>query len=133
MHCDYSLKTSAGSLGCACQPAADCLPQTGSQARFFHEALFIQDSVCLGGENLLGFAVDTDGAKARYALPGGDGWLALIDYPDPQRAQAGAQALKTGELNDLAAYRQQDKHLAAMISPVDGSAAEHILKQVLQP
>lgn len=108
------------------------LPLTGSQARFFHEELSIQDSVWLGGENLLGLGADTDGAMARYALPGGDGWLVLVDYPDPQRDQAGAQALKTGELNDLAAYRQQDNHLAAVFGPVDGSAAEQMLKQVLQ-
>lgn len=79
----------------------------------------MQDSVWLGGENLLGLAVDTDGAMVGYALPGGDGWLVLIDYLDPQRAQA----LKTGERKDL----------AAVFGPVDGSAAEQMLKQVLQP
>jgi hypothetical protein len=109
------------------------LPEKGEYTRFFYEELSIQDYVWLGGENILGLGPDTPGALARYALPGGDGWLVLIAYPDAQRAQAGRQAIQAADLPDLAAFDLQGERLAAVFGPVDASAAAALVDAAFEP
>ena len=109
------------------------LPPKGENARFFYEELSIQDYVWLGGENILGLGPDTHGALARYALPGGDGWLMLIAYPDAQRAQAGWQAMQAADLPDLAAFELQGVRLAAVFGPVNASSAAALVTAAFEP
>ena len=108
------------------------LPQGGSQAVFFHLELSIQDQVWLGGENRLALGPDTDGALARYPLPGsGEVWLMLVEYPDAQRAQAAVQTLRAGDFDDLLAVDGQDRRAAAVFGKGDGQAAQALLDSAL--
>jgi hypothetical protein len=112
----------------------DRLPQTDLKERdfiFFHEELSIQDRIWLGGENILGLSQDTNGVVASYELADSPALLLLVEYPTPDQAAAGLEALQTGPVDDLVTAQAQDGLLIAVFGEVDESAAGTLMEQVL--
>jgi hypothetical protein len=110
------------------------LPAEGLVERspvFFHEEISIQDWIWLGGENLLGLSLQTDGILARYDLAGSVGQLLLIQYPDAQGAKAGLEALQGSAVEQLVIAEAQDELLVAVLGPVNESTAWILLNYAL--
>ncbi len=109
-------------------PADGLIP---GSIKFFHMELAVQDRLWLGGENLLGLALDTDAAVARY-LSGGTEWqLLLVQYPDTARAEAGVSALRNGALEEFIAADTNGPLVGALFGRGDGDAAEILLAKAL--
>ena len=116
-------------------PLIDRLPQTGLKKErdfiFFHEELSIQDRIWLGGENILGLSQDTNGVVASYEVADSPALLLLIEYPTPNQAAAGLEALQTAQVDDLVIVQAQDNLLAAVFGEVDDSVASTLVAKVL--
>jgi hypothetical protein len=109
-------------------PADGLIP--GSE-KFFHMELAVQDRLWLGGENLLGLALDTDAVVARYRAGESEWQLLLVEYPDAARAEAGVAALEDGALEDFIAAGGNGPLLGAVFGQAGGDAAEAILAKAL--
>ncbi len=108
-------------------PAGGLIP--GSE-KFFHLELAVQDRLWLGGENLLGLALDTDAVIARYRSGQSEWQLLLVQYPDAARADAGLLALKNGALEDFIAADASGSLLGAVFGQ-NGDAPAAVLSQAL--
>jgi hypothetical protein len=109
-------------------PADGLVPRS---ALFFHEELSIQDRIWLGGENILGLSQDTNGVVASYEVADSPALLLLIEYPTPNQAAAGLEALQTAQVDDLVITQAQDNLLAAVFGEVDDSVANTLVAKVL--
>jgi hypothetical protein len=109
-------------------PADGLIP--GSE-KFFHMELAVQDRLWLGGENLLGLALDTDAAVARYRSGESEWQLLLVQYPDAARADAGVAALKNGTLEGFITAGANGSLLGAVFGQAGGNAAEALLAKAL--
>ena len=116
-------------------PLIDRLPQTGLKNErdfiFFHEELSIQNEIWLGGENILGLSQDTNGVVASYEVADSPALLLLIEYPTPNQAAAGLEALQTAQVDDLVIAQSQDNLLTAVFGEVDDSVANTLVAKVL--
>ena len=99
--------------------------------KFFHLELAVQDRLWLGGENLLGLALDTDAVIARYKVGDTEWQLLLVQYPDAARADAGVAALANGALEDFIAADANGSLLGAVFGQESGKAAEILLAKAL--
>jgi hypothetical protein len=110
------------------------LPAQGLTERgfiFFHQAISVQDEVPLGGDNILGLSPQTNGVVARYTLDGAPARLMLIQYPDPNQASAGLQALKKASGLDLIAADVRGPILGAVLGQASQTAATTLLQTAL--
>jgi hypothetical protein len=98
---------------------------------FFHKEISFQDTLWLGGQNLLGLGPETDGVLARYDLGGSPAWLLLIRYPDAAAAGAARQALEDGGVEGLVAAGTRDDLLATVWGQVEEGAARELLASAL--
>ncbi|MGD8623500.1 MAG: hypothetical protein PVF47_05745 [Anaerolineae bacterium] len=98
---------------------------------FFHEEISFQDTLWLGGQNLLGLGPETDGVLARYELGGTPAWLLLIRYPEAGAAGSARQALEGGSVEGLVAAGTRDDLLAAIWGQVEEGAARELLASAL--
>jgi hypothetical protein len=92
---------------------------------YFHLENSIQDYVWLGGSNILGLDLQTEGVLARYDSVGNGAWLLLIEYADSEDATRGAEALIAAEPEGLVGAKAADTVLAALFGDVpegDGMA-----------
>jgi hypothetical protein len=108
----------------------DRLPDRGLVARsdiFFHQEISIQSNLWLGGENLLGLSAETDGVLARYQVDEKTAQLLLMQYPNVAAASAGLEALRAGQVSDLAAAQQDQDTLYAVFGPLDQDAAQSLI------
>jgi hypothetical protein len=113
----------------------DQLPAEGLIPRsevFFHEELSIQNELWLGGENILGLSQDTNGVVASYDLADSETLLLLIEYPAPNQAATGVEALQTAQVDDLVIAQSQDNLLAAVFGEVNADEAQVLLQEVLR-
>ncbi len=113
----------------------DRLPAEGLMPRsqlFFHQEISIQDRLWLGGQNLLGLGLETDGVLARYDLNGVPVQLLLLQYPDTEAALAGLTALREGQVSDLVVAEVQGKRLGAVVGLVSEAEASALLARVLE-
>lgn len=109
----------------------DVLPEGGSEMRYFHQELSIQDSVYLGGENLLGLSMDTNGVMARYEIGGAKAWLVIIEYPESSQASEGLRALQSGKIEGVVASKVEGVRLGAVFGEAAAKEADDFLKQAL--
>jgi hypothetical protein len=110
------------------------LPPDGLVERsgiFFHEEISIQDRLWLGGENVLGLGLNTDGVLARYEASGAVAQLLLVQYPNTDAASAGLAALEDGQLDGLVTAGARDNLLGAVFGEMDEAAADTLLVEVL--
>jgi hypothetical protein len=98
---------------------------------FFHEEISFQDTLWLGGENLLGLGPETDGVLAGYDLDGTPAWLLLVRYPEAGAAGAARQALEGSDMEGLVAAGTRDDLLAAIWSQAEEGAARELLASAL--
>jgi hypothetical protein len=98
---------------------------------FFHEEISFQDTLWLGGENLLGLGPETDGVLAGYDLDGTLAWLLLVRYPEAGAAGAARQALEGSDMEGLVAAGTRDDLLAAIWSQAEEGAARELLASAL--
>jgi hypothetical protein len=110
-------------------PTDGLIPRSGI---FFHEELSIQDDLWLGGENILGLSQDTNGVVASYDVADSPTLLLLIEYPTPNQAAAGLEALQTTQFDDLVIAQSQDTLLAAVFGEVDADKAQALLQETLK-
>lgn len=116
------------------------LPMEGLQpleVRFFRQELSIQNWLWLGGQNVLGMDNKSEGVLATYSLTttddsGGPFQVLLAAYPQPEQAQAAVAALRSAEIDGLAAVEANDTLLAAVFGDVDSAAAGRIVEEILQ-
>ncbi len=99
---------------------------------FFRQEISVASEVWLGGENRLGLGDDTEGVVARYRWNAHVIHLLLVQYPSAQRAQAGLEALKSGQIEDVVSASARDNLLGAVIGKADASAADNLLAQALK-
>ncbi len=109
-------------------PADGLIP---GSIKFFHMELAVQDRLWLGGENLLGLALDTDAAVARYRSGGSEWQLILVQYPDAARASAGVSALRNGALEEFIAADTNGALLGAAFGPSGDTSAAAALAQAM--
>jgi len=110
------------------------LPAQGLTERssiYFHQEISVQDQVPLGGDNILGLSPQTNGVVARYTLDGNPARLMLIQYPEPNGASAGQQALQKATDLDLAAVEVKGTFLGAVFGQVGQAAATTLLQAAL--
>jgi hypothetical protein len=115
-------------------PLAGRLPPAGlipDSVKFFHKEMAVQDRLWLGGENLLGLDADTDCVLARYSIGGAERQLLLVQYPDAERADPALQALRNGEVEDVAACDRNGALLGAVFGTGDRAPAEDLLAKAL--
>lgn len=95
---------------------------------FFHEEMVIQDSLFLGGENILGLSQKTDAVLAQYQ-PGEETiTIILIEYPDAGSASGAEEALRNNGVKSLLASRVASSYLSAAFGDAAGRAdAETLL------
>jgi len=113
---------------------ADRLPPEGlveRSALFFHEEISIQNTLWLGGENLLQLSPETDGVLAQYAVGSGRAQLLLIQYPDGEQASAGLTALEGGQIDALVSADAHDNLLGAVFGQIDQATASTLLDGTL--
>ena len=111
------------------------LPPAGLVAQsciFFRQETSAANEVWLGGENRLGLGSDTEGVVARYQLGTQVIHLLLVQYPSGQRAQAGLEALKSGQIEEVVSANAHDGLVGAVIGKADASAAENLLAEALK-
>ena len=110
------------------------LPAQGLTERgfiFFHLAISVQDQVALGSDNILGLSPQTNGVVARYTLDGTPARLMLIQYPDPNQATAGLQALRKASDLDLIVADVKGPILGAVFGKASQTAAAGLLQTAL--
>jgi hypothetical protein len=110
------------------------LPRQGLLDRrtvFFHEEISIQSHLWLGGHNVLGLGLDTDGVLAWYTVDGWETMLLLVEYPSAGEATGGLEALRSAGASNLAATQTQGRLLGAVIGPVDDEEAHSLLADAL--
>ena len=113
----------------------DSLPSQGLIARgfiFFHQELSIQDEVWLGGNNILGLSLQTNGVAARYTLDGAPAHLLLVQYPDAGQAAPALAVLRQTTDIDLLAADAQGNTLAAVFGKASQAAATTLLQAALK-
>ena len=111
------------------------LPQEGLVDRsdlFFHQEISIQDTLWLGGQNLLALGPETDGVLARYEIAGGGAWLLVVEYADHEAASMAVDALRSGDVATLVAVEADQNSLAAVFGTVSPAAAEELLIAALR-
>jgi hypothetical protein len=112
----------------------DRLPSDGLVERspiFFHEEISIQSYLWLGGENLLGLGLETDGVLARYDVDGGAAQLLLVQYPDETSASAGLEALRAGQVSGLVTALTSEDLLGAVFGTVGEAEASELIATAL--
>jgi hypothetical protein len=110
------------------------LPSDGMVERsivFFRQEISIQNSVWLGGENVLGLSQDTEGVLARYELDDALVFLVLVRYPDEGAAADALVALEGGPVADVVAAEVRGEMLGAVFGGTDPAAAGTLLAQAL--
>ena len=100
-------------------------------AIFFHEEISIQNTLWLGGENLLQLSPETDGVLAQYDVGSGRAQLLLIQYPDGEQASAGLTALEGGQIDALVSADAHDNLLGAVFGQIDQATASTLLDGTL--
>jgi hypothetical protein len=111
------------------------LPQEGLVDRsdlFFHQEISIQDTLWLGGQNLLALGPETNAVLARYKVAGEGAWLLVVEYADPGAASAAVDALRAGGLASLVAAEVDQRSLAAVFGTAPPAAARVLLQNALQ-
>jgi len=111
------------------------LPQEGLVERsdlFFHQEISIQDTLWLGGQNLLGLGPETNAVLARYEVAGEAAWLLVVEYADPGAASAAVDALRAGGQASLVAAEADQRSLVAVFGTVSPAAARDLLRDTLQ-
>lgn len=112
----------------------DRLPSDGLVERsaiFFHEEISIQNELWLGGENLLGMGLDTEGVVARYEFDGDVVRLLLVQYLSTEEASAGLAALEAGRVDGLVVADTGENLLGAVFGEVGETIANALLSQSL--
>jgi hypothetical protein len=97
---------------------------TGSEM-YFRLENSIQDAVWLGGENILGLDLSTQGALARYEIQGQTATLVVIEFGDRGAATTALRALQAAALDSLLAAGSAGRVLAAAFgdAPADAGSA----------
>ncbi len=115
-------------------PLTDRLPPQGlveRSALFFHQEISIQNTLWLGGENLLRLSPETDGVLAQYDVDGARAHLLLVQYPDEEGASAGLTALEGSPIDGPVAADARDNLLGAVFGSVDRATASTLLTEAL--
>ncbi len=107
------------------------LPKNGQEVRYFHQELSIQDSVWLGGQNILDLGMDTGGFVARYDLSDAPVWLLLVEYPDAARAASALKALNAASDLNLVASKVTGNRLGAVFGAANQSESKTLLDQAM--
>lgn len=98
---------------------------------YFHQEISIQNELWLGGVNLLGLNLETEGVLARYDVDGAEASMLLIRYPDAGAAAAALAALQGGQVDDIVTADTRDHLLGAVIGEVETQAASRLLATAL--
>lgn len=105
--------------------------QVDRSLRFFHEELSIQDTLWLGGRNLLALSPETDAVLAEYEIDGRVAQVLLVRYPEAADAEAGLDALQAEPVAGLVAAETHGALLGAVFGEVDAATATDLLAATL--
>lgn len=108
-------------------------PEPEKPIVFFREEMVIQDSLYLGGANVLGLSQDTRGALAFYPIGEETVKVILVEYPDATSASAALEALQAGEVQSLLASRVKSNYLSAAFGSASQAEAETLLDAIAIP
>ncbi len=98
---------------------------------YFRRESSMQSELWLGGENLLGMDIDTEGVLARYDIGGAVVRLLLVKVADTEAAHAGMSALDSAGMSDLIATGVQGPLLAAVFGDIDEGDARSLVADAL--
>ena len=111
------------------------LPQAGltaGSALYFHQEISIQNTVWLGGNNLLGLSEKTDGAMGQYVRAGKKFKLLVVQYPGAGEAAKALQVLENAQMEGFVAARVQANLLGAVFGEPDSQAAKALIDEALK-
>lgn len=100
---------------------------------FFREEMAIQDSLFLGGENLLALSQKTRGVLAEYRMSQETIKVILVEYPDAGSAAGAQQALEGGGVKTLLGSRVAASYLAAAFGKAGKAEADQLLGSLSIP
>jgi hypothetical protein len=100
---------------------------------FFRQEMVIQDSLFLGGQNVLGLSPQTRAVLARYRVGEETVKVILVEYPDAAAAQSAGEALQTAGVKGLLASRVKSNYLSAAFGDAGEAEAEALLDAISIP
>jgi hypothetical protein len=100
---------------------------------FFREEMVIQDSLYLGGENVLGLSQQTRAVLARYPIGEETIKVILVEYPDAASATSASEALQAGGVDALRESRVTSTYLYAAFGNASRAEAEALLDAISIP
>lgn len=108
-------------------------PQPEGPLVFFRDEMVIQDSLFLGGENVLGLSPNTKAVLARYRTGEETIRVILVDYPDGAAAARAWEALRAAEMKTLLASRVKSSYVSAAFGNTGREDAEALLDAISVP
>jgi hypothetical protein len=131
----FATAISAGLPAGGARPVlVDRLPPDGlvtNGSVYFHLESSIQDELWLGGENVLGLNLDTDGVLAHYRVGGTVARLMVVKFSDVGEATAALKALRAAAIDGFVSASVEGRLLAAVFGIIPEEAAATLVAEAL--